>query len=122
MSREGTGDIFDRIRGILSDNPVVLFMKGNPSIPRCGFSSFVSSLLAKCGVDFKYIDVLESNDLREGVKIFSNWPTIPQLYVKSEFVGGYDIVREMHSTGELAALFSRHKIPFQEEVSSSSSS
>jgi monothiol glutaredoxin len=85
----------------VADNPVVLFMKGVPDAPRCGFSSVVVQILDHVGVDFVGVDVLQDPELREGIKAFSDWPTIPQLYVKGEFVGGSDIVREMFQSGEL---------------------
>lgn len=88
----------------VTDNPVVLFMKGVPDQPRCGFSALVVQVLDHLGVDFVGVDVLQDQALREGVKAFSDWPTIPQLYVKGEFVGGSDIVREMFQSGELKPL------------------
>ena len=84
---------------------VVLFMKGNPNFPQCGFSATVVDILTHLGVPFKTYDVLPDPDLREGIKEFSDWPTIPQLYVKGEFIGGCDIIREMFSGGELETLF-----------------
>jgi monothiol glutaredoxin len=97
--------VFDRIQQEVADNPVVLYMKGTPMFPQCGFSAAVVQILSDLGVKFKGIDVLVDPPLREGIKEFANWPTIPQLYVKGEFVGGCDIVREMSSTGELASFF-----------------
>ncbi len=94
----------DRIQGEVDDYPVVLFMKGTPMFPQCGFSAAVIQALTTLEVKFKGIDVLTDPALREGVKSFSNWPTIPQLYVKGEFVGGCDIVREMFESGELKEL------------------
>ena len=85
----------------VAENPVVLFMKGVPEQPRCGFSAVVVQILDHLGVDFVGVDVLQDEELRQGVKSFTEWPTIPQLYVKGEFVGGADIIREMFSTGEL---------------------
>ncbi len=96
--------VFDRIQQDISENPVVLYMKGTPMFPQCGFSAAVVKILSDSGVKFKGIDVLVDPSLRDGIKEFTNWPTIPQLYVKGEFVGGCDIVREMHQTGELAGL------------------
>ncbi|MEM7652624.1 MAG: Grx4 family monothiol glutaredoxin [Pseudomonadota bacterium] len=95
---------FDRIRQDVADNEVVLFMKGTPVFPQCGFSAAVVQVLTMLGVKYKGIDVLADPSLRQGIKDFSSWPTIPQLYVKGEFVGGCDIVREMYETGELAEL------------------
>ena len=93
--------VFERIKGEVESNDVVLFMKGTPVFPQCGFSAAMVQALMLSGVEFKGINVLEDQEIREGVKHFSNWPTIPQLYVKGEFVGGCDIVREMYETGEL---------------------
>src|SRR6516162_860735 len=90
-----------RISQEVSDNPVVLYMKGTPVFPQCGFSAAVVQILSHLGVKFKGIDVLADPEIRQGIKEFSTWPTIPQLYVKGEFVGGCDIVREMFEAGEL---------------------
>src|SRR5712671_6939189 len=94
----------DRIRQQITDTPVVLFMKGTPVFPQCGFSAAVVQILSHLGVKFKGVDVLSDPEIREGIKEFSSWPTIPQLYVKGEFVGGCDIIREMAETGELKEL------------------
>jgi monothiol glutaredoxin len=96
--------IHDFIARTVEEHPVVLFMKGVPDAPRCGFSSLVVQILDHLGVDFVGVDVLQSDDLRQGIKSFSDWPTIPQLYVKGEFVGGCDILKEMFEAGELKAL------------------
>jgi monothiol glutaredoxin len=96
--------VADRIKQDVSDNPVVLYMKGTPVFPQCGFSAAVVQILTHMGVKFKGIDVLADPALRQGIKDFSSWPTIPQLYVKGEFVGGCDIVREMFESGELKDL------------------
>ncbi len=96
--------VFERIQAELDSNDIVLFMKGEAAFPQCGFSSLVVQVLSQLGVNFKDINVLEDSDLRQGVKDFTNWPTIPQLYVKGEFVGGCDIVREMYESGELQGL------------------
>lgn len=93
--------VHDFIAKTVAENPVVLFMKGVPEQPRCGFSSLVVQVLDHLGVDFVGVDVLQDDSLREGIKAFTDWPTIPQLYVKGEFVGGADIVREMFQSGEL---------------------
>ena len=95
----------EKIQSEIDTNDVVLFMKGNPVFPQCGFSAAVVQALSQLGVPFKGIDVLEDDALRENIKAFSNWPTIPQLYVKGEFVGGCDIVREMFESGELGEMF-----------------
>ncbi len=94
----------DFIEKTVADYPVVLFMKGVPDRPQCGFSNSVVQILDQLDVDYVGVDVLQDNDLRQGIKDFSNWPTIPQLYVKGEFVGGCDILREMYETGELKTL------------------
>jgi monothiol glutaredoxin len=96
--------VIDRIKQDITDNPVVLYMKGTPVFPQCGFSAAVVQILTTLQVKFKGIDVLADPAIREGIKQFSNWPTIPQLYVKGEFVGGCDIVREMFEAGELQEL------------------
>ena len=93
--------VFDRIKQEVDSTPVVLFMKGTPVFPQCGFSAAVVQALTLMGVKFKGVDVLQDSEIRDGIKQFANWPTIPQLYVKGEFVGGCDIVREMYETGEL---------------------
>lgn len=93
------------IKAKIDANPVMLFMKGTPQFPQCGFSSVVVQILDHLGVEYSTENVLESDDLRQGVKEFSDWPTIPQLYVKGEFVGGCDIVRDMFEKGELRAMF-----------------
>jgi monothiol glutaredoxin len=97
--------VHDRIRQQVTNNPVVLFMKGTPVFPQCGFSATVVQILSHLGVKFKGVDVLADSSVREGIKEFSSWPTIPQLYVKGEFVGGCDIIREMFETGELQQMF-----------------
>jgi len=99
-----------RISSEISNGDVVLFMKGTPVFPQCGFSAAVVGVLSHLGVKFKSVNVLDDQDIREGIKTFSDWPTIPQLYVKGEFVGGCDIVREMYETGELMEMFSTHGI------------
>ena len=96
-------------------NDVLLFMKGTPTFPQCGFSGQVVQILDYLGVDYKGVNVLESADIRQGVKDYSNWPTIPQLYVKGEFVGGSDIVREMFQAGELTALMVEKGVPLGQE-------
>jgi len=103
----------DRIRQEITGTPVVLFMKGTPVFPQCGFSAAVVQVLTHLGVPFKGIDVLTDPSLREGIKHFSSWPTIPQLYVKSEFVGGCDIVREMFQSGELTELLAAKGVAVQ---------
>jgi len=95
----------DRIAQDIAANDVVLFMKGTPVFPQCGFSAMTVQILSNLGVKFKAVDVLQDPEIRQGVKEFSNWPTIPQLYVKGEFVGGCDIIKEMYEGGELAPFF-----------------
>jgi monothiol glutaredoxin len=101
----------DRIHQQVTENPVVLFMKGTPVFPQCGFSATVVQILSHLGVKFKGIDVLSDSSVRDGIKEFSSWPTIPQLYVKGEFIGGCDIVREMFETGELQQMLEEKGVP-----------
>lgn len=96
----------NRIQGIIESNDVVLFMKGTKHFPQCGFSATVVEVLRRSGSDFRDVNVLEDPEIRQGIKEFTNWPTIPQLYVRGEFVGGCDIVREMYENGELSAVLS----------------
>ena len=105
--RELDEGVKSRIEKEISSNEVVLFMKGTPVFPQCGFSSMVSQVLSHIGVEFKGVDVLAEPTLRDGIKSFSDWPTIPQLYVKGEFIGGCDIVKEMYENGELQELFNK---------------
>jgi monothiol glutaredoxin len=101
-------DTQQRIKQIVDENAVVLFMKGNAQFPMCGFSGRAVQILKACGVDqFKTVNVLEDEEVRQGIKEFSNWPTIPQLYVKGEFIGGSDIMMEMYQNGELQQLFAQ---------------
>ena len=95
---------FDRIQATVTENPVVLFMKGTPLFPQCGFSSRAIAILEHLDVPFHSVDVLQDQEVRQGIKAYSDWPTIPQLYVKGEFVGGSDIMMEMFEAGELQAL------------------
>ena len=99
-----TNPVHDFIANAVTENPVVLFMKGVPEEPRCGFSGVVVQILDHLGADFVGVDVLQNDAIREGIKTYSDWPTIPQLYVKGEFVGGADIIREMFQSGELKTL------------------
>ena len=101
------------IKNEIENNEVCLFMKGTPDAPQCGFSMATSNILKVLEVNFKGVNVLDNQDLREGIKIFSDWPTIPQLYVKNEFIGGCDIVKEMYESGELAKLFENKNINFK---------
>jgi len=93
-------DVNSRIASIVGENDVVLFMKGTPLFPQCGFSSRAVAILEHCGVDFESVDVLQDMEIRQGIKAYSDWPTIPQLYVKGEFLGGSDIMMEMYEAGE----------------------
>ena len=102
--------ITERIQSEINSQDVVLFMKGTPVSPQCGFSAAVVGVLSHLGVKFRGINVLEDDSLREGIKAYSDWPTIPQLYVKGEFVGGCDIIREMYESGELTEMFQTHGI------------
>ena len=101
------------IQNHIDTNDVCLFMKGTPEAPQCGFSMAVSNMLKILEVNFKSVNVLEDQSIREGVKIFSDWPTIPQLYVKKEFVGGCGILKEMYENGELKKVFEEKKIKFK---------
>ena len=110
MKENNTVDVTENIKNEIKSNDVVLFMKGTPVFPMCGFSAAVVKVLSELGINFNSVNVLESDEMREGIKKFSNWPTIPQLYVKEEFIGGCDIVKEMYETGELAELFNSRGI------------
>ena len=103
----------EQISNEIKTNDVCLFMKGTPDSPECGFSMAVANILKLLEVKFKGVNVLENQNLREGIKVYSDWPTIPQLYVKNEFIGGCDIVKEMYESGELAKLFESKNINFK---------
>ena len=103
----------EKIQNIINENEVLLFMKGTPVMPQCGFSAAVVGVLSHMGIKFNSVNVLEDPEIREGIKEFSDWPTIPQLYVKKEFVGGCDIVKEMYESGELAKLLETKGISFK---------
>ncbi len=115
MSEQSTSQptTLDHIKQDIADHDVVLFMKGTPVFPQCGFSAAVVGILSQMGVKFKGVNVLDNEELRQEIKTFSNWPTIPQLYVKGEFVGGCDIVREMFESGELQDMFKSNSIDHQ---------
>ena len=102
--------VSESIQSKIDSNEVVLFMKGTKEMPQCGFSNAVVNALAYLEVDYNDIDVLKDEEIRDGIKVFSDWPTIPQLYVKGEFIGGCDIVKEMFETGELSQLFTEKEI------------
>ena len=103
-------EIKEKIKNLINDNQVCLFMKGTPDAPQCGFSMAVTNVLKHLNVDFKGINVLEDENLRQGIKDFSDWPTIPQLYVQGDFIGGSDIVKELFENGELKKLLESKKI------------
>ena len=109
--------VFDRIRDEIGKNDVLLFMKGTPVFPQCGFSAAVVEVLSELGVKFHGVNILVDPELRDGIKQFSQWPTIPQLYVKGEFVGGCDIIREMFQAGELQGLMKEKGLPVREAAS-----
>tara|TARA_B100000686_G_C16677555_1_gene910028 strand:- start:116 stop:451 length:336 start_codon:yes stop_codon:yes gene_type:complete len=106
-------EIKQKIENVVNKNDVCLFMKGTPEAPQCGFSLAVSNVLKHLEVNFKGINVLEDQEIRDGIKIYSDWPTIPQLYIKNEFIGGCDIVKEMFDKGELQNKLSEKKISFK---------
>jgi len=110
MNDNITSDVTENINNEIKSNNVMLFMKGTPVFPMCGFSAAVVQILTDLGVKFNSVNVLDSDEMREGIKKFSNWPTIPQLYVKGEFIGGCDIVKEMFESGELLELFNSKSI------------
>ena len=109
-------DVQDWIGKTVAGNEVVLFMKGTKTMPQCGFSMQVTQILSHLGVDFKDVNVLDDMGVREGIKIYSNWPTIPQLYIKGEFVGGCDIVREMFQAGELQELLNAKGVAHNQQT------
>ena len=106
-------EIKEKIKNLINDNQVCLFMKGTPDAPQCGFSMAVTNVLKHLNVDFKGINVLEDENLRQGIKDFSDWPTIPQLYIKKEFIGGCDIIKEMYENGELKKILEDKGINFK---------
>ncbi|MEM9964749.1 MAG: Grx4 family monothiol glutaredoxin [Asticcacaulis sp.] len=110
MSQDIQPEIRQFIEQTVQNNPVVVFMKGSPDQPRCGFSSLVVQVLDHLGVEFAGVDVLQDEGLREGIKAYTDWPTIPQLYIKEEFIGGADIVRELFQSGELKTLLTEKGI------------
>ena len=110
-------DVNARISDLVTSNDVVLFMKGTPLFPQCGFSSRAIAILEHCGVAYESVDVLQDMEIRQGIKSFSDWPTIPQLYVKGEFIGGCDITREMFETGELKQLLTEKGVTLRQAAS-----
>ncbi len=109
-------DTQNEIQSTVDTNDVVLFMKGTPAMPQCGFSRTVSSILGYMGVDYKDVNVLASDEIRQAIKAFSDWPTIPQLYVKGEFVGGCDIITEMTMSGELDQVFESNGVAYNKDA------
>ena len=110
MIEENNLDINENIKNEIRSNDVVLYMKGTPVFPMCGFSAAVVQILSNLGIKYISVNVLDSDEIREGIKKFSNWPTIPQLYVKEEFIGGCDIIKEMNESGELEKLFNAKNV------------
>tara|TARA_Y100000590_G_C15431712_1_gene905450 strand:- start:275 stop:619 length:345 start_codon:yes stop_codon:yes gene_type:complete len=110
MIEENNLDISENIKNEIRSNDVVLYMKGTPVFPMCGFSAAVVQILSNLGIKYSSVNVLDSDEIREGIKKFSNWPTIPQLYVKEEFIGGCDIIKEMNESGELEKLFNAKNV------------
>jgi len=106
-------EIFAAIKQDITENDIVLYMKGTKSIPQCGFSAVVANVLTILGLDYKAVNILEDDELRQAIKDFSNWPTIPQLYIKGEFIGGCDIVKEMFESGELQDLLTEKGVLFK---------
>lgn len=102
--------IQDDIKNQIDNDPIVLYMKGTPDFPQCGFSSRVVHILRDCGANFESVNVLDDPEIREGIKVFSNWPTIPQLYINGEFIGGADIVGELYQKGELQKMLETAKV------------
>ena len=105
MNQDKDIDVTENIKNEIKTNEVLLFMKGTPVFPMCGFSASVVQILTELGIKYSSVNVLENDDMREGIKKFSNWPTIPQLYIKEEFIGGCDIIKEMYESGELIEFF-----------------
>ena len=116
MTAQDTTDANARIEELVTSNDVVLFMKGTKTMPQCGFSSRVAGVLNFMGLEFRDVNVLEDNDIRQGIKDYSEWPTIPQLYVKGEFVGGCDIITEMTLSGELDQMFEQNGVSFDKDA------
>ena len=113
MNENESFDVTENIKNEIDSHDVVLFMKGTPVFPMCGFSAAVVQILNDLGIKYNTVNVLDSNEMREGIKKFSNWPTIPQLYIKKEFIGGCDIIKEMSESGELLELFNSKGITAQ---------
>ena len=101
-------DVMEAIKQQIEGNPILLYMKGNPTFPQCGFSARVADILNSYNIEFGHFDVLSDMDIREGIKAFSDWPTIPQLYIDGEFIGGCDIVTELHMSGDLAGMLEKN--------------
>ncbi|CAO5677387.1 MAG: Glutaredoxin 4 [Holosporales bacterium] len=103
-------DLFEQFKKDISENNIVLYMKGTKDSPKCGFSTAVVRVLENLGLEFKDVDVMEDDRIREGIKQFTNWPTLPQLYIKGEFIGGCDIVRELYKNSELQEILKKHEL------------
>ena len=116
LASDGFVDMIPRIGALIKREPVMLFMKGNKNFPQCGFSNTAVQILSSITPDFECVDVLADNEIREGIKAYSNWPTIPQLYVKGEFVGGCDIISEMTMSGELETLLDKSGVSYSKEA------
>ena len=99
-------DVMDRIKSAVEENPVIIFMKGSPKLPQCGFSSRAAQALMSCGEEFAYVDIIQDGEIFQNLPRFADWPTFPQLFIKGELVGGCDIITEMHANDELAPMFS----------------
>ena len=110
-------EINKKIKTLIQTNDVVLFMKGTPDFPQCGFSANTVGILNYLGIDYKSYNVLDDMELREGIKVFSDWPTIPQIYIKNEFIGGFDILKEMFESGEIEDLLNNKEIKFEKKNS-----
>lgn len=111
-----SNQLFEEIQKDILSNNVIIYMKGTPEMPMCGFSGYVVQIFKKYNVEFKGVNVLANEDLRQGIKEFSDWPTIPQIYIKGEFIGGCDILRDLHESDELASLLEKSKISFQKPL------
>ena len=109
-------DVMDRIKSAVDENPVIVFMKGSPKLPQCGFSSRVAGVLNFMGIAYSDVNVLADEEIRQGIKDYSDWPTVPQLYVKGEFIGGCDIITEMMLSGELDTLFTENSVGFDKDA------
>lgn len=110
IKEEKTMSVQDKIKQQIADNTIIIYMKGNAELPMCGFSARAVTILKSCGATFASVDVLQDEEIRQGIKVYSNWPTIPQLYIKGEFIGGSDIMAEMYEAGELQEIIKKAQI------------